>query len=70
MLLTERLIRSCADTPNCSLLIYSRELSVEEVAAQMGHEQTSTTLDIYTHAFKKANERATKALENVLKNAE
>ena len=27
---------------NCSLLISSRELSVEEVAARMGHEQTST----------------------------
>ena len=54
---------------NCSLLISSRELSVEEVAARMGHEQTSTTLNIYSHAFATANERATQALENVLKAA-
>lgn len=55
---------------NCSLLISSRELSVEEIAARMGHEQTSTTLNIYSHAFQDANERATTALENVLKKAE
>lgn len=55
---------------HCSLLISSRELSVEEVAARMGHAQTSTTLNIYSHAFQDANEKATAALENVLKNAE
>lgn len=54
---------------NCSLLISSRELSVEEVAARMGHEQTSTTLNIYSHAFANSNERATQALSNVLKQA-
>lgn len=54
---------------NISLLIASRELSVEEVAARAGHEQTSTTLNIYTHAFSNANERATSALTNVLKKA-
>ena len=53
----------------CSLLISSRELSVEEVAARMGHEQTSTTLNIYSHAFANANERATQALTNVLNQA-
>ncbi len=55
---------------NCSLLISSKELSVEEVAARMGHEQTSTTLNIYSHAFRNANERATTALLNVLEAAE
>lgn len=54
---------------NCSLLISSRELSVEEVAARMGHEQTSTTLNIYSHAFANSNARATAALSNVLKKA-
>lgn len=54
---------------NCSLLIASRELSVEEVSARMGHEQTSTTLNIYSHAFANYNERATQALTNVLKAA-
>lgn len=51
---------------HCSLLIYSRELSVEEVAARMGHKQTSTTLNIYSHAFSDASERATNALLNVI----
>ena len=54
---------------NCSMLIASRELSVEEVSARMGHEQTSTTLNIYTHAFANYNKRATTALANVLKAA-
>lgn len=54
---------------HCSLLISSHELSVEEVAARMGHEQTSTTLNIYSHAFANANERATEALTNVLSKA-
>lgn len=51
---------------NCSLLINSRELSVKEVSSQMGHAQTSTTLNIYSHVFKQSNERATNALLNVL----
>ena len=51
---------------HCSILIASRELSIEEVAARMGHEQTSTTLNIYTHAFADSNERATKAFSNFL----
>ena len=55
---------------NCSLLISSKELSVEEVAARMGHEQTSTTLNIYSHAFNNSNKRATAALMNVLDGAE
>lgn len=55
---------------NCSLLIHSRELSVEEIAARMGHEQTTTTLNIYSHAFANSNARATQALTNVLAQAE
>ena len=55
---------------NISLLIASRELSVEEVAARAGHEQTSTTLNIYTHCFSESNERATNALLNVLNSAQ
>lgn len=52
---------------HCSLLIASRELSIEEIASRLGHERTSTTLDIYSHAFASANERATEALINVLR---
>ena len=55
---------------NCSLLISSKELSVEEVASRMGHEQTSTTLDIYSHCFSESNKRATNALMNVLSTAQ
>lgn len=55
---------------HCSILIASRELSIEEVAARMGHEQTSTTLNIYTHAFADSNERATAAFTKMLKHAE
>lgn len=54
---------------NCSLLIYSKQLSVEEIAARMGHEQTSTTLNIYSHAFTNSNARATQALADVLSEA-
>jgi len=54
---------------NCSLLISSNELSVKEISSQMGHAQTSTTLNIYAHTFSKSNERATNALLNVLDTA-
>lgn len=54
---------------NCSLLISSNQLTVKEVSSQMGHAQTSTTLNIYAHCFDKANERATDALMNVLDSA-
>lgn len=54
---------------NCSLLISSGELSVEEVAARMGHQQTSTTLNIYSHVFSDADERATNALMNAIQRA-
>lgn len=51
---------------NCSLLISSNALSVEEISARMGHEQTSTTLNTYSHVFSDANEKATDALLSVL----
>ena len=54
---------------NCSLLISSKKLSVEEVAARMGHEQTSTTLNIYSHVFSDANKKATNALTGMLNSA-
>ena len=55
---------------NCSLLISSNEISVKEVSAQMGHAQTSTTLNIYAHCFKESNKRATNALLNVVSAAQ
>jgi integrase len=44
-------------------------LSVRDVAARLGHAQTSTTLNIYAHAFMDANTRATEAIVNALDNA-
>ncbi len=37
-------------------------VSVRDVAARLGHAQTSTTLNIYAHAFEDANARATAAI--------
>lgn len=39
-------------------------ISVTDIAKQLGHAQTSTTLDIYAHAFAEANARAAKAVES------
>lgn len=51
---------------NCSLLIASQEITVKEVSDQMGHAQTSTTLNIYAHVFRNSNKRATNALMNMV----
>ena len=44
-------------------------LNVRDVAARLGHAQTNTTLNIYTHAFMDANSRATQAISNALTKA-
>ncbi len=46
---------------NASALI-AQGVSVRDVAARLGHAQTSTTLNIYAHAFEDANARATAAV--------
>lgn len=46
---------------NASLLIYNGE-DVRTVSAMLGHSQTSTTLNIYSHAFETAQARASDAL--------
>lgn len=50
---------------NASLMI-SQNLSVRDVSARLGHAQTSTTLNIYAHAFMDANQRATDAVMSAL----
>ena len=40
-----------------------------DVAARLGHAQTSTTLNIYAHDFMDANNRATNAIAAALENA-
>lgn len=44
-------------------------ISVRDVAARLGHAQTSTTLNIYAHAFADANARATEAVSSAFERA-
>ena len=50
-------------------IMIARGLNVRDVAARLGHAQTSTTLNIYAHAFMDANTRATNAIADALENA-
>ncbi|WP_407066507.1 site-specific integrase [Evtepia sp.] len=50
---------------NASLLIYNGE-DVKTVSASLGHSQTSTTLNIYTHSFETAQARASSAIADKL----
>ena len=50
---------------NASLLIFNGE-DVRAVSAALGHSQTSTTLNIYTHTFETAQARACDALAEAL----
>ena len=50
---------------NASLLIYNGE-DVRSVSAALGHSQTTTTLNIYTHTFEMAQARACEALAEAL----
>lgn len=44
-------------------------LPIRDVAARLGHSQTSTTLDIYAHALIDSNNRATNAISRALEEA-
>lgn len=50
---------------NASLLI-AQGVNVRTVSNRLGHAQTSTTENIYSHAIKTADERAVEALEEIL----
>lgn len=50
---------------NASLLIYNGE-DIRTVSAALGHSQTSTTLNIYTHTFETAQARAADNLADKL----
>jgi integrase len=49
----------------CTLLI-ANGVDIRTVSAKAGHSRTSTTLDIYTHAVKEADELATQVLDDIL----
>lgn len=50
---------------NATLLI-SQSLDVRTISGRLGHAQTSTTTDIYTHFLQSTDRTAAKALENLL----
>lgn len=49
----------------CTLLI-ANGVDIKTVSAKAGHSRTSTTLDIYTHSVKSADEQASQVLDDVL----
>ena len=46
--------------------VYTR---IEEVSRHLGHSRTSTTLDVYTHQFKKASQHTANAMKKALDDA-
>lgn len=54
---------------SCASMLIAEGLDVRTVAARLGHSQTSTTLDIYSHAFQSANSAATNAITHALDSA-
>ena len=46
-------------------LLISQNVDVKTVSSRLGHAQTSTTMDIYTHALKKLDENAATTLDNL-----
>lgn len=47
-------------------LLISQNVDVRTVSGRLGHAQTSTTMDIYSHALKKMDEQAADALDMLL----
>lgn len=47
-------------------LLIKEGLGIVDVSRMIGHARKSTTLDIYVHPFKKADELAAQILEKVL----
>jgi len=50
---------------NCTLQIING-VDIRTVSARAGHSKTSTTLDIYTHALRSADEKASQILDEAL----
>lgn len=47
-------------------LLISQNVDVRTVSGRLGHSQTSTTMDIYSHSLQKMDEKASEALDNLL----
>lgn len=48
-------------------LLISQNIDVKTVSHRLGHSETSTTLDIYTHALEKQDQVAANALSNLFR---
>ena len=48
-------------------LLIAEKVDVKTVSARLGHSQTSTTMDIYAHALKELDKKASDALEQAFK---
>ena len=48
-------------------LLIAEKVDVKTVSTRLGHSQTSTTMDIYAHALKKMDQKASDALEQAFK---
>jgi integrase len=46
-------------------LLISQNVDIRTVSGRLGHAQTSTTTDIYSHFLQKADEAASNTLENL-----
>lgn len=51
---------------SATLLINSKKADIKTISNRLGHAQTSTTLNIYAHSFKKLDEVASDAIVDVL----
>ena len=51
---------------SATLLISSRKMDVMTVSKRLGHNNTSTTLNIYAHAYEELDKRAALTLDNLL----
>lgn len=47
-------------------LLISQNVDIKTVSSRLGHSKTSVTLDIYTHALKQLDEKASDALDGLL----
>lgn len=47
-------------------LLISQNIDVKTVSNRLGHSQTSTTIDIYTHALKQLDKKAAEMLDELL----
>ena len=50
---------------SATLMIVSRQ-DVKTASSRLGHAQTSTTMNIYTHALQESDRKAADAIENLL----